>query len=295
MEYPRRNANMGTRVLLLCATVALSVASADTLVLHDGRTIQGQYLGGTARQVRMAVGDNVQTFDVTDISSLQFEGAKSTTAAAPVQPAPAPTAAEPAVSASETTKPSKILRVEPSAPAPAVTASASEAATSEIPTGAAITVRMIDAVDSKDSRPGQTFKASVDDPVLVGERIVIPRGADVVTRLVEVKDPNKLSGGGQLTLGLDSIAINGRPVNVTSGSVTTTGESRTGDSAKVIGGTAALGAIIGAIAGGGKGAAIGAASGAGAGTAVRVLTKGSEVKIPSETRLTFTLQSPVKL
>ena len=60
-------------------------------------------------------------------------------------------------------------------------------------------------------------------------------------------------------------------------------------------GGAALGAIIGAIAGGGKGAAIGAVSGAGAGTAVQVITGGPKVQIPSETRLTFTLDVPVKI
>jgi hypothetical protein len=177
----------------------------------------------------------------------------------------------------------------------AVAAPVSTAGVTEIPSGAAITIRMIDAVDSKDARPGQTFRASVDDPVMVGGSTIIPRGADVVTKLTEVKDPSKLSGGGQLTLDLDSISINGRMVNVSSESVTTAGESRKGDSAKVIGGAAALGVIIGAIAGGGKGAALGGVSGAGAGTAVRVLTKGAEVKIPSETRLTFTLQSAVKL
>ena len=66
-------------------------------------------------------------------------------------------------------------------------------------------------------------------------------------------------------------------------------------SAKVIGGTAVLGAIIGGIAGGGKGAAIGLGAGAGAGTAVQVATKGQRVRVPSETRLTFTLQQPVRL
>ena len=71
--------------------------------------------------------------------------------------------------------------------------------------------------------------------------------------------------------------------------------SRRARSGKVIGGTAVLGAIIGAIAGGGKGAAIGLGAGAGAGTAVQVATKGQRVRIPSETRLTFTLQQPVRL
>ncbi len=281
--------------ILMAALTLVPFAWADTLTLRDGRTIEGQYLGGSARQVRMAVGDGVQTFDVTDVANLQFEGGKPPAAAQPA-PAPAPAAppapaAQPAPAAEPAPERAKILHVDPPAPAPAQTASAG----AELPSGTAITIRMIDSVDSKEARPGQTFKASVDEPVMLGDRTVVPRGADVVTRLVEVKDANKITGGGQLTLVLASLSVNGRPVEVNSESVTQAGESKKGDSAKVIGGTAALGAIIGAIAGGGKGAAIGAVGGAGAGTAVRVLTSGAEVKIPSETRLTFTLQSPVKL
>jgi hypothetical protein len=54
-----------------------------------------------------------------------------------------------------------------------------------------------------------------------------------------------------------------------------------------------VGAIIGAVAGGGKGAAIGAGAGAGAGTVAQVATSGQKVKVPAETRLTFTLQNPI--
>ena len=60
------------------------------------------------------------------------------------------------------------------------------------------------------------------------------------------------------------------------------------------GGTAAVGAIIGAIAGGGKGAAIGAGAGAAAGAGAEIVTAGQRVRIPSETRLTFVLDSAVK-
>jgi uncharacterized protein YcfJ len=56
-----------------------------------------------------------------------------------------------------------------------------------------------------------------------------------------------------------------------------------------------VGAVLGGIFGGGKGAAIGATSGAGAGGAVQVLTKGQRVKIPAETRLSFTLQNSVSI
>ncbi len=268
---------MRTR-LLLAAIAALSIASADTLTLRDGRTVEGQFLGGTARQVRMAVGDSIQTFDVSDVASLQFEGAKLS--AAP-QPQPQPAAPSPAPAP----------QPPPPPPAPAATSAHAE----EIPAGTAVTIRMIDGVDSKTAQPGQTFRASVDEPIMAGDETVVPRGADVVTKLIEVKEPGKIAGGGQLTLSLVSISIDGQAVDVNSQSVTQAGESRKGQSAKVIGGTAALGAIIGALSAGGKGAAIGAVAGGGAGTAVQVLTKGTEVRIPSETRLTFTLDRAVAL
>jgi hypothetical protein len=56
-----------------------------------------------------------------------------------------------------------------------------------------------------------------------------------------------------------------------------------------------LGAIIGAAAGGGKGAAIGAGSGAAVGTGAEVIGKGQRVKVPSETRLDFTLSYSVRI
>lgn len=80
-------------------------------------------------------------------------------------------------------------------------------------------------------------------------------------------------------------------VPIATGDYDVAGSSRGKQSAERIGGGAALGAIIGAIAGGGKGAAAGAAIGGGAGTAVQVLTKGQQVRVPSETVLDFTLQT----
>lgn len=48
------------------------LCSADTLTLRSGRLVNGQYLGGDARHVRMAIGDRVETFDVDDVTNLQF-------------------------------------------------------------------------------------------------------------------------------------------------------------------------------------------------------------------------------
>jgi hypothetical protein len=256
---------------ILAMAAALSLASADTLTLRDGRTVHGSYLGGTARQIRMVVGDSIRTFDVGDVRSIRFDNSMSS-----AEPAEQPAAPEPA-------------------PAPVLAPPAQTTGGVVLPAGTPITIRMIDSVDSDTNQTGQTFRASVDEPVMYNGNIIIPKGADVTTRLVEVKEPGKLAGGGELTLDLSSITVAGQTVDVSSGGVTTTGESRTGQSAKVIGGVAALGAIIGAIAGGGKGAALGGISGAGAGTAIQVLTKGARVRVPSETRLTFTLQHPLQI
>ena len=98
-----------------------------------------------------------------------------------------------------------------------------------------------------------------------------------------------------LTLDIQSIRANGREYRVKTTGVAQISGARGNKTAKVVGGTAALGAIIGAIAGGGKGAAIGAGAGAATGAGVQAVTSGQQVRIPSETRLTFTLQNDLQL
>jgi uncharacterized protein YcfJ len=156
-------------------------------------------------------------------------------------------------------------------------------------------VRLIDDVDSQRDSVGKTFKASLDEPVVSAERTLIPRNGDVLLKLTEDKQSGKITGKTELTLDVVSVQVNSRMIDVDTQEVSQASGSRTAKSGKVIGGGSALGAIIGAIAGGGKGAAIGALSGAAAGGAVQVMTKGEKVKIPSETRLTFTLQQPLHL
>jgi hypothetical protein len=153
---------------------------------------------------------------------------------------------------------------------------------------------MIEAVDSKVAHLGQTFRASVDEAVLVNGQTVIPRGADAIAKLVEDQQSGKFEGKTILTLALTDITINGQMIDTITGNVSQASSSRGARTAKVVGGATALGAIIGALAGGGRGAAVGAASGAAVGGGAQVLTKGQQVKIPSETRLTFTLQQPIQ-
>ncbi|MGH9710466.1 MAG: hypothetical protein ACRD37_07960, partial [Candidatus Acidiferrales bacterium] len=168
-----------------------------------------------------------------------------------------------------------------------------DANSAAIPAGTVITVRMIDTVDSATNQVGDQFHASLESDLVSNGVVVVPKGADVYGKLAQVQTAGSIKGQAQLQLQLTGIRINGNIVPISSGDYDIAGKSRGKQSAERIGGGAVLGAVIGAIAGGGKGAAIGAGVGVGAGTAVQVMTKGQQVRVPSETVLDFTLQSPI--
>ena len=258
-------------VLIAFATLS----SADVLTLRSGRTIEGQYLGGDARSIRMAIGDRVETFDLDRVSGLQFN-------------VPPPASGDRSSDRPER----RPLRPDndPAPPPPPP-----DYAAAELPSGTQLVIRMIDDVDSERDSVGKTFRASIDEPVVVNGQVVIPRGADVVAKLVDDKQSGKFEGRTVLTLDLMQVQVNGRMVDINTEEVSQSSGSRGSKTAKVVGGGTALGAIIGALAGGGRGAAIGAISGAAVGGGVQVLTKGQRVRIPSETRLTFTLQQTTPL
>ena len=73
------------------STVILGLACAgagwaDTLTLRDGQVVQGTYMGGTARTVKMQVDDTVKTYDVTEIATLQFTPPAATASAPSSRP-----------------------------------------------------------------------------------------------------------------------------------------------------------------------------------------------------------------
>lgn len=276
--------NSFERPLSLIAAICASgmLLSADTLVLRNGATVQGTYLGGDARQIRVDQNGAIQTYDITQVQSVIFSEQGYQPAAQQYSPGP-----------NNYPPPAPQSYPPPGQPYPSPAPPATGGIT--IPADTEFRVRMIDAVNSDTAYLGQTFRASIDEPVYVNGQQVIPRGADVMTKLVQDQQSGKIEGRTVLTLALSTVTVNGRPIDITSTNVRTESSSRGARSAGVIGGATALGAIIGAVAGGGKGAAIGAGSGAAVGTGTEVLTSGQKVRIPSETRLTFRLQSPAYL
>lgn len=162
-----------------------------------------------------------------------------------------------------------------------------------IPSGTTMAVRLVDPIDSEVSQPGQTFRATLDSPLSVDGDIVIPSGYDVQGHIVDVKSAGKFAGKSALVLQLDRITVGGKSYSIQTDQYRREGSSRGKNTAEKVGAGAAIGAIIGGIAGGGKGAGIGAAAGGGLGGGVQAATKGQQIKLPTETVLNFSLQSPL--
>ena len=158
----------------------------------------------------------------------------------------------------------------------------------DIPPGTTVKIRMIDSLNSGKAQTGDTFHATLEEPIMVEGKEVYPKGADVTGRLAEVKPSGRLSEPGELHLALATIASGNRASSVQSEPLVIKGESHTKSNATKIGGGAALGAIIGAVAGGGKGAAIGTGVGAAAGTGTAAATGKREAIVESEAVLSFT-------
>ena len=214
----------------------------------------------TETEIRFQVGSSVQRYDVADIVSLKFESETRV---------------------SET--PSK--RDHANETTGSVT----------VPAGTRLSVRTIDAIDSAKNHVGDRFEASLEEPVTVDGRVVVPKGASVYGRLEEAKTSGTFTGRSELRLALTEIVVNGQTVPLVSGEYELSGKSRGASTAKRTVGGAAVGSIIGAIAGGGKGAAIGAGAGGALGAGSEIITKGDQVKVPSETLLDFTLQQNVSV
>ncbi len=164
-----------------------------------------------------------------------------------------------------------------------------------IPAGTPITVRTGETISSKTAQSGDSFTATLADPITVDGREVVPAGAKVDGTIAEAKAQGKIKGAASLRLELTRLNVNGNsyPIQTSMDSFAQKGKGKR--TAVATGGGAALGGLIGGLVGGGKGAAIGLAAGAGAGLAGGTLTGNKQIVLPAETALTFKLKEAVSL
>jgi len=159
--------------------------------------------------------------------------------------------------------------------------------------GTVLQVRMIDSIDSGTNQPGDRFRATLDAPITIDDKVIVPQGADMEGHVAELKGGGHFSGKPAIALELTALSVNGRRYSLHTSQYSREGSSRGKNTAEKVGGGAVLGSIIGAIAGGGKGAAIGGVVGAGAGGGVQAASKAPQIHVPSESLISFTLESPL--
>jgi hypothetical protein len=242
-------------ISLACAAAA---ANADTITLRNGQVIDGVFLGGSARQVDVLTqAGEKQSYPLTEVAGIAFSSPKAR---------------------------SSTPRESSQSNRPAVV----------IPQGTVLRVRTLELIDVDTSQAGAKFRASLDDPIMIGGAVVVPRGADVSLQAAKVQQSGRFKGSDLIQLKMNSLSVRGNNYPVVTNIAEMKGGSEGKATARKTVGGAGLGAIIGGIAGGGTGAAIGAVAG-GAGGAAIASGGQQHLKISAETRLEFVLQAAVTI
>jgi hypothetical protein len=221
--------------------------------------------------------------------------------------APASTSTAPANNPTETVVAQNVpavpapLPVDVPAPAPQVPEATPPAPAPQphvitLPAGTSVAIRLAEKLSTDHNYAGDTFRATLDNSIIMDGFIIAEKGSKVLGRIVKADKPGKFSGLAELSLVLTELnTTDGQRVPVHTNESLRKGPSNTNEEVVKMGGGAALGAIIGAIAGGGKGAAIGAGAGGAAGTGAVLLGRGKPAVINDETRLTFQLSEPTTI
>jgi hypothetical protein len=102
--------------------------------------------------------------------------------------------------------------------------------TTKLPEGTPIPIRLQSVLSSASSHAGDTFGATIDEPVVIDGQTLVARGTPATGRVLEAK-PSASSRGtslepGYLRIVLVSLNIGGRPVMIETSSIFAKGGSR---------------------------------------------------------------------
>ncbi len=194
---------IGIRQVLALVVVVVSASvslSADRVRLRSGKVVEGMFIGADSKALRVLLDNgDVSEIHLEDAVAVEFSARKP--AAPPASPRPAPT---PTSTTAAAPKP---------APKPVT-----------VPAGTTLNVRLSQGIDVDLSHAGQTFKAVVDDPVMVGGSVVIPRGASATVQAVQVQQSGTIKGSDKISLKVNSIGFGGRVYEVVTGYVEAKGQ-----------------------------------------------------------------------
>ncbi len=291
-------------VLLLssCNQAPKTNGARATVTLRDGSLVGGTVVSTSSSEIKLLGDDNVtRTLEMSNVKSIDYQDAAPAATDNAANSAPAASGSNAAPPAAGSAAP------EPAPNSADVAADGhehpAEAAittkTYRLPIGTQVSVRTEENIDSAKAVEGQTYAASVSQTVRdEAGAVVIPRGANAQVIILSASRGSRFTNASDLSLDLKSVSIAGQQYRLSTVDLTQKGKQGLGANrrtAEYSGGGAAVGAIIGAIAGGGKGAAIGLGAGGGAGAVTQLATKGGSIRVPAESLLTFKLDKPLSI
>lgn len=177
-----------------------------------------------------------------------------------------------------------VARATPRPPAPTV-----------LPEGTVLPAKLETGLSSATSKEGDAILARLAEDVKVGDKVVLKEGTELRGHVVAAAPSGRVKGRAHLAIDFDRIVVNGKEREAELRAVDISAGSGKDKDAKLIGGGAGAGLIIGAIADGKKGALIGTAIGAAAGTGAALATKGKEVELPSGTTVHLKVEKETRL
>ena len=161
--------------------------------------------------------------------------------------------------------------------------------------GTPLKIRTLTELSTKSAATGDSFSATLAEPLVVEGKVIAPRGTQVEGRVVNSDPGGRVKGVATISVRLTQLRVRDRNVAIETRAIARQAHATKRKDAVKVGIGAGIGAAIGAIAGGGEGAAIGAASGGAAGTGVVLATHGDPAVIGAESVLTFKLTAPVTI
>jgi hypothetical protein len=166
-----------------------------------------------------------------------------------------------------------------------------------IPAGTTLPIVLDMTVGSDTSRVEEPVTAHVSRAIMVDGVSALPEGTRISGVVTDATHSGKVEGRAHVGMRFDSLVPSGSDerYRIETAAVERTAAATKKDDALKIGGSAAGGALIGALVGGKKGALIGTGVGGGAGTAVVLSTKGKEIHLARGAALTLRLNAPVKI
>lgn len=243
--------------VLVMAFMSVS-AFADTIVLKDGKVLQGTFKSGTETAIKFDVNGKIEEIAIGEITSLTFSPRAQQSAAPPAQPEPQAAAATAATAG----------------------AASQAAGPVTIPPGTKMMLKTKDGISTASSPKGAKFTAVLEADLAVNGQVAAPKGTLVYGTVLESVGGRPL-GVPRLMVTFTALSLKNQMVPIVTDDVGAEGSR--GGTAKKVG----AGALIGAAAGD-------AAAGAAVGGAVALLASGGKhVQVPAGTLVEVSLKQAV--